>query len=243
MGAWGTALFSDDTASDVRDDYVTHIGDGLDDAAATARLLEAWSSTLADVEDSAVFWLALAATKWRLGRLDEATKSRALEVIRRGDDVRRWDHDAGLKRKREAVLAKLQVQLESPQPEPRKVPRRFRNACDWPVGEVVAYTRDGKRPLVFRVIGHHSDAGGTAPVVEFLDWKGADVPEAPATAKLRVLTDRSRHTAFMLAAASAREIPAARLVRLGIGGPPSRPTPDGGYLVLLWRMLDGFLES
>jgi hypothetical protein len=35
MGSWGPALFSDDTACDVRDMYKDLIADGVDDAEAT----------------------------------------------------------------------------------------------------------------------------------------------------------------------------------------------------------------
>ena len=38
MAAWGTALFSDDTACDVRDAYVDLLGDGLSGPEATKAL-------------------------------------------------------------------------------------------------------------------------------------------------------------------------------------------------------------
>ena len=47
MGAWGTGVFSDDTASDVRDNYLDLIGDGLSGVEAT-KLLREWSGTLDD---------------------------------------------------------------------------------------------------------------------------------------------------------------------------------------------------
>jgi hypothetical protein len=68
MGAWGTALFSDDTARDVRDSYVDHVGDGLIGPEATKALLHEWSASLNDPDESPVFWLALAVTQWRCGR-------------------------------------------------------------------------------------------------------------------------------------------------------------------------------
>jgi hypothetical protein len=62
MGAWGTALFSDDTAGDVRDSYVDLVGDGLTGPEATKALLHEWSNSLNDPDESPVFWLALAET-------------------------------------------------------------------------------------------------------------------------------------------------------------------------------------
>ncbi|ACZ90620.1 hypothetical protein [Streptosporangium roseum] len=40
MSAWGVALFSDDTACDVRDTYRELIEDGVDDEEAARRVLD-----------------------------------------------------------------------------------------------------------------------------------------------------------------------------------------------------------
>ena len=69
MDAWGTALFSDDTARDVRESYMELVGDGLTGEEATKALIGEWSASLNDPDESPVFWLALAATQWRCGRL------------------------------------------------------------------------------------------------------------------------------------------------------------------------------
>ena len=42
MGAWGTAIFSDDTAADIRGDYKDYIGDGLSPIAAKEKILLEW---------------------------------------------------------------------------------------------------------------------------------------------------------------------------------------------------------
>jgi hypothetical protein len=119
MGAWGTALFSDDTASDVRDDYRDHVGDGLSGPAATDRLLNEWRQTLSDPDEGPVFWLALAATQWKCGRLETRVLEKALEVIAGGSDLHRWQDNPRLLKKRQAVLVKLGEQLRSPPPPPR----------------------------------------------------------------------------------------------------------------------------
>jgi len=71
MGAWKAAVFSDDTACDVRDNYVDLIGDGLSGAEATKKLLREWAGSLDDPDEGPVFWLALAATQWKNGRLED----------------------------------------------------------------------------------------------------------------------------------------------------------------------------
>lgn len=48
MGAWGTAIFSDDVACDIRDDYKELIGEGLSNEDATNQLIENYSGTIND---------------------------------------------------------------------------------------------------------------------------------------------------------------------------------------------------
>jgi hypothetical protein len=64
MGAWGTAT-SDDTASDVRDEFRDLIGEGLSTEQATEKLLSEYASSLEDLDDGPPFWLGLAVTQWK----------------------------------------------------------------------------------------------------------------------------------------------------------------------------------
>src|SRR6516162_2497943 len=124
MGAWGPAIFSDDTASDVRGDYRDLVGDGLTGPEATDHMLKDWRSSVDDPDDGPVFWLALAATQWTCGRLEERVKVKAIEIIDRGTDLDRWKHDAKLLKQRQTVLLKLRAQLLSRQPPEKKIPKR-----------------------------------------------------------------------------------------------------------------------
>ncbi len=67
MGAWGVAIFSDDLAADIRDDFRELIGDGLTPSEATDRLMEEYRSALDDSHELPVFWIALAVAQWKLG--------------------------------------------------------------------------------------------------------------------------------------------------------------------------------
>lgn len=64
MGTWGVAIFSDDAAADVRDEWRGYLGEGLSGQQATDKLLKSWSASLDDPDDGPVFWLALAAAQW-----------------------------------------------------------------------------------------------------------------------------------------------------------------------------------
>lgn len=162
MGAWGTAIFSDDTAADVRDAFTDLAAEGLTASAATERLIRESSEILADEDDAVVFWLALAATQWKLGRLVDDVRDRAVAIIDAGDDLRRW---AGSGRseinQRKKQLAKLREQILSPQPKPKKLKPFPKSSTEFRVGDVAAYRLDERTSVRFCVLHLWGDRGGT----------------------------------------------------------------------------------
>lgn len=117
MGTSGTALYSDDTAADVRDEFRELLSRLRDPAQATDRLLQSWKEQIADMDDGPVFWLALAETQWKYGCLSNAVKGRAIEVIDTESDLHRWE-GADLKRRRANLIA-LKSKLLTEQPKAR----------------------------------------------------------------------------------------------------------------------------
>jgi hypothetical protein len=242
MGIWGPALYSDDTARDLREEYRMLIGDGVDGVEATDRLLRDEAST--GVEIDSVFWLVLADTQWQLGRLEPRVKDAALRVIADGSDLRRWEESPDLPR-RKAVLDKLRGKLDTPPPPAKRVSKKFRETCDWGVGEVIAYRLQSGRVVLFRVVGYHTDLGGRLPICDVLDWIGTEVPSADVIAALpcrrpvALLADRGYET-LGIGATSARELPKLRVTRTGIVTPPVGRAD--AWLFALWRMLDDALQ-
>ncbi len=185
MGAWGPAIFSDDIACDVRDDYRELIGEGVSGTEATRRLVEEYRPD--DDPSDTVFWLGLAATQWRLGRLEEGVKERALRIIEDETDLRRWEEEASPRDvgRRRVALEKLREQLLAPQPPPKRVRAPYKQETELEVGDVWSYRLLSGRYSLLRVVGHHEDRQGRAPVVEVLDWEGAEILPADEVASLR----------------------------------------------------------
>jgi hypothetical protein len=105
VGAWGTAIFDDDTAADVRGEWRDAILEGLTAEEASDRLRASFKHALADQDESKIFWLALAAAQMETGRLQDDVRDRALAIIEGGGDVARWaEEDEGLARKTAARL-------------------------------------------------------------------------------------------------------------------------------------------
>jgi hypothetical protein len=202
-----------------------------------------------------VFWLALAVSQWKCGRLEERVKRRAVQVIDNGAAIRTWK-GSSLERKRRQVLETTRKLLHNPQPSERKIAKAFRSSCDWQPGDLIAYQLVSGSFIVFQVTELHTDKGGTAPVCEIYDWQGAALPSPDdiAGCPMRAQTppwkgapNRPPRYRLMILQASKREFPQARVFPLRHKLPVQHPAKPRGManptLVSLWRQLDGILKT
>lgn len=166
MGAWGTGLYSDDFALDVKSELIDQLKFGVHYREAFEKLKEDYVDTAEyDDPDIPVFWFVCADVLWKYGRLDDDIRQTALSYIDNGGDLQRWaDESEFLMKKRKAVLEKLRQKLMSPQPEAKPIrPYRFFR-CDWNVGDVFAMKLQGEEAqnegltgtyLIFQVAGKY----------------------------------------------------------------------------------------
>lgn len=140
MGTWGSGLFSDDIACDVKEYYMKCLREDMSADEAEASAVSYFSEELSDSDDGPVVVLALADTAWRVGRLSEKLKKAAIVIIDSGEGLERWK-EAGtqLLKKRQDVLQKLKERLLSPQPPEKKIYKYKLYKCQWKVGDVFAY--------------------------------------------------------------------------------------------------------
>jgi len=176
MGYSAAGLYDDDTAADVRGLYREFLGDGAPGEAATDALLAQWADVLDDPDEGSPFWLALADTQWRVGRLEDRVKDRALRIIAEGSDLARFDHDIQLRTKRGKILDDLGRRITSPQRSPVRIRPVFRSTSPVGRGDVFAYRFDDGRSAYFRAVEIGGDERDSYPTVEVLDW--ADPPTA-----------------------------------------------------------------
>jgi hypothetical protein len=243
MGTWGTGLYSDDLAADLRDELRDHIGNGFSVDQAVDALAAQYAESLADPYEAAVFWLVVADTAWRLGRPQARATAEALRVIETGADLRRWEN-AKDARKRTGVLQQLASNLRKPAPPAKQVARRFVAENTWEPGEVVAYRLASGLWTLFRVIGHHVDRGGRNAICEVLDWTGPVLPEASTLSTLAIRSASSSwqdHAPQFLLGEPRRKKDRERLARLGVRfAPVQKP---GGYLVFVFPHIDRQLRE
>ena len=139
MGAWGTGLYQDDDTCDIKEEYLTYLRIGMSNEEALEELIECNEELIEDEEIGPLFWLALADTQWKYGRLTKEVKEKALEVINSGKDLERWEKDKKLYEKRKKVLEELRERLNTKQPEEKKVRKMTFERPNWKVGDILLY--------------------------------------------------------------------------------------------------------
>lgn len=204
MGTWGTDLFSDDTACDIRDEYREQIEDGVEDAEATRSTLARFRSYFDDPECGAVCILALAVTQSKIGRLDPDVRSRALAVVDNGADLAIWERENPKSLpKRRAVLEKARAQLLGPQPARKRLRPPRRETCGLVAGDGLALTVPSGLALL-RVVRIKTHRLGEEPILEELRFRGSELPSQEELDRLQPkvkgtisLMGESRFSAFI----------------------------------------------
>jgi hypothetical protein len=112
MGAWGTGIFDDDLASDLRDEWHDAVEGGSSTDEATSALLGGFGSEVADDEDDGpVFWIALAALQLEAGALQRTVGEQAISAIPKNLERWRGEADTAAFAERERLLSDLQFRL------------------------------------------------------------------------------------------------------------------------------------
>ena len=233
MGAWGTSLYANDTASDVKADFTELLRAGNAKEAATEKLLQQYASLLRHEEEAALFWYALADTQWERGMLlPEVLKNARYYLEHKEIELQRWadSSEANVKRWVQ-TLERLEEKLSKPQPPEKKTRERRLFRCPWALGDVFAYRLSGEyskeagfygKYIVFRKISERYEyPGHIIPVLKLYAWCGDDPPELSELAGLPLLPcypwDRPERSSFYWSISSAKDkdIPVERLTRLG----------------------------
>ena len=179
MGTWGTGIFADDTAADVRGDFVHYVADLRSVEGATEAIAADNGAAFDRPQDDTAFWLALALTQWKAGWLDARVKAAALQVIQDGSDLAKWSgRDAA---KRSKALAAAQSQLEASPPAPRPFPAPWpEQLADFQTGEVIGRELPGGRLAVMKVVGRRRTLAlkVKGPAVRLQKWVSTAMPTA-----------------------------------------------------------------
>ena len=240
MGAWGTTLYANDTACDIRGDYIDRLRRGKSNDEVTQELIYNNREIMGDVEEEPLFWFALADTQWNYGRLVPEVREKALWFLSQEEELKRWE-ESGEKQLNawKATREKLQAKLLSSPPPEKKVSKYQIYKCKWQPGDVFAYRFSGDyskekgvfgQYIIFRKVSEDIEwPGHIVPVVHFYQWIGDDIPSLDEIKDIKLLPQKTRPThynydpnkkkkneyLFSLSNTSARIIPKDNLTFLG----------------------------
>lgn len=174
MGAWGSGLYSDDVAEDIRGMYADKLHRGKNGDQASKEMIAEFEWAWDDEDDAPAFWFALADTQWNYGRLQEEVKKQAMQYLDDPGSLERWEmENPKMAKKRKEVLDKLREKLNTPQPPEKKVSQYRLYHCQWKLGDMYAYQLEGeyagKRGLKGRYLLFHK-------VAEATWWPGHVIP-------------------------------------------------------------------
>lgn len=198
LGAWGTSLYANDSACDLRGDYVEKLKSGKSNPEATQELLEEYQAVLEDPEEGALFWFALADTQWNYGRLLPEVKEKALYYLSRNEEQDRWAASGSKNFSAwQKTLLQLQEKLSSPQPKEKRVSPFRPYHCKWNLGDIFAYqlTSDYSKSLGYdrKYVAFRKVSEDTwypmhvVPVIQIYLWMGDEIPTIDSLKELPVL--------------------------------------------------------
>jgi hypothetical protein len=90
MGAWGTAISSNDTYADIYDEFFDLYNEGQSVSQITKMLITDNQETINEPDDCHNFWFALAKAQWECKELDKDVLERVRNIIKSGSDIEVW---------------------------------------------------------------------------------------------------------------------------------------------------------
>lgn len=147
MGVFGVKIYEDDLALDVKEEYLDKLKKGIKDEVALKEMVEEYEDSIDDIDDGPVFWIALADTMWKVGRLTEKVKKEALNAIDK--NLTRWKNEVDEKeyklRKKELLKFKDKINKEMPARKNLFVEKeKSKKEIEWHEGEIYAYKLESK---------------------------------------------------------------------------------------------------
>lgn len=124
MGAWGTAISSNDDYADVYEDIMDDFNKGMPIETVINKVIEKYENEFEDDEDSLHnLYFAAALAAWECGKQDDKLYYKVKEIIESGSDIKCW-RELGASnqdiKKREKALLSFLTKLSTPKEKPKK---------------------------------------------------------------------------------------------------------------------------
>ena len=189
MGIWGTKLYENDLALDLKEEYIEKLKSGIENKEALEQIKQEYKEEIEDNDEETVFWMVLADTMWNLGKMTDEVKNKALQSIKK--DLKKWEQESENSKdivKREKELEKLKNKLNSEMPKEKKFrqqnPNKIKNKYIWNIGDIYAYQLKGEkakklglygRYLLFRKVGEGKNEAKNSVAIVYIQITDTDI--------------------------------------------------------------------
>lgn len=196
MGTWNRKFFSNDTACDIRDTYLELLCNQHTDEEAYDRTCREYRELMGS-EEEPIFWFAIAAVQWQVGRLTPDVREKALSWIEAHGGMELWEGTRDGQERWETTLSELKelLMLKMPHKKKFKTRKSFETNL-WNIGDVYAYqcheecSKDvglyGKYILLHK-ISEDDSYGPMVPYVQIYQQVFDEVPSLDVVRGLTVL--------------------------------------------------------
>jgi len=172
MGAWGTGIRQDDVVRDVLGFFEDRLKNGDSIAQGTRAALAEFAEVLKDVDEAPRVWIGIADAQWTYGELDRQVLDRVRADLRQGAGLAPWQEESDRAlRKRVRVLQQFVAKLETPNPRPRKCPKRVVRAPKFAAGDCLAVALpDGRYAAALVLAADHARPEYGKNLIAVLDY-------------------------------------------------------------------------
>ena len=191
MGTWGTGLYQNDTAKDIKDDFEECLRKGKNVQETQDELVMEYRD-LEGTDEEGLLWIILADLEWKYGLVEPQTIENAKRWIEKGVFEEEWK-EASEKNyaKWKSTLEDLKNRLEQPNEKPKKIRKYSLFQCKLARGGVYAYRINsphlegseyyGKYIIFVKVAETNEYPGLIIPVVKVIDgmWDVIPNPDKP----------------------------------------------------------------
>ena len=192
MGSWGTKLYQNDLAQDLKEEYSTYLKIGYSDLEVESMIIDSFEEEFDEKENERIFWLVLADQEFKLGRLSNKVKEKALGYLNSTETKE---------------LFELKNRIESEPLQRKKMGKFYMKRSLYNVGDVLAYKVTlpssldklvcndfTNKYVLLEVTGMVRLNIGYLPINEFyheypvvtlLDWIGNEIPNKEQLTKIQ----------------------------------------------------------
>lgn len=177
MGTWGYGIRQDDFVCDVIGTFEELLKNGSSVANAEKAVRAQFSKECADSDDGPLFWIALADLQWTYGELEVQVLDRVKDDLDSGRSLARWDEDVRSLSRRRAALEKFIRKISTPNPRPKKPPKRMIRKPKFHPGDCLSiYLSNKNYGAALVLAADHTDVEYGKNLIGVLDYLSSEKP-------------------------------------------------------------------